>query len=351
MTTATADILELRGAIATDRPSGEDLSYDAAFAEMERLATGRSEQQFGETVYAAEEPDWSVLELHAVELAHRTHDLRVGLNLTAGLLRTQGLVGLADGLELLAGWLEDEWESVHPLLDEDDVEPALERSNVLTGLCDDAFVLRGLRSATLAAHPVLGDCSLEDVRHARDGRDETTRLQPSEVEAVLSAADGAALKKSAGQVERSVRCLDRIERAFETKVGPAPNLDPLRSVLEEIQDVLGPRDDAPAAETANDTKPTQRPDAEDAEVSTTEQRARAATACVPETINGRSDVVTTLDALCEYYDRHEPSSPIPLLLRRARRLVDMDFLDIVRDLAPDGLADVTRWAGSRETRD
>jgi type VI secretion system protein ImpA len=54
-------------------------------------------------------------------------------------------------------------------------------------------------------------------------------------------------------------------------------------------------------------------------------------------IGSRDEVVRSLDALCEYYRRHEPSSPVPLLLQRARRLATMEFLDIMRDLVPEAM--------------
>jgi type VI secretion system protein ImpA len=50
-------------------------------------------------------------------------------------------------------------------------------------------------------------------------------------------------------------------------------------------------------------------------------------------------VLRILDALCDYYARNEPSSPVPMLLTRAKRLVDKSFIDIIRDLAPAGLAE------------
>ncbi|MBX3436473.1 MAG: hypothetical protein KF861_03210, partial [Planctomycetaceae bacterium] len=68
-------------------------------------------------------------------------------------------------------------------------------------------------------------------------------------------------------------------------------------------------------------------------------------------VGSRRDVVAILNALCDYYYRNEPSSPVPLFLQRARRLVNMDFVDIVRNLAPDGLADVSRWAGGLDACD
>jgi type VI secretion system protein ImpA len=62
-------------------------------------------------------------------------------------------------------------------------------------------------------------------------------------------------------------------------------------------------------------------------------------------VTSRADVARTLDRLCEYYRVHEPSSPIPLLLQRAKRLVDKDFLSILRDLAPSGVAEAESLGG------
>jgi type VI secretion system protein ImpA len=54
-------------------------------------------------------------------------------------------------------------------------------------------------------------------------------------------------------------------------------------------------------------------------------------------INNKTDVINMIDKICDYYASHEPSSPIPLLLRRAQRLVDKSFVEILEDLAPDGV--------------
>jgi type VI secretion system protein ImpA len=62
-------------------------------------------------------------------------------------------------------------------------------------------------------------------------------------------------------------------------------------------------------------------------------------------INSREDAARLLEQVCEWFDRHEPSHPAPLLVRRARRLMSKSFLEIVRDLAPDGLSQVERLAG------
>jgi type VI secretion system protein ImpA len=58
----------------------------------------------------------------------------------------------------------------------------------------------------------------------------------------------------------------------------------------------------------------------------------------PGDINNRDDVINALERINQYYRKNEPSSPIPLLLDRAKRLVKMDFYEIVQDLAPNGMS-------------
>ena len=63
-----------------------------------------------------------------------------------------------------------------------------------------------------------------------------------------------------------------------------------------------------------------------------------------ETINSRADAIRALDAVAEYFRRSEPSSPIPLFVERAKRLVAKDFLEVLADIAPDAVS-VARSAG------
>jgi type VI secretion system protein ImpA len=54
--------------------------------------------------------------------------------------------------------------------------------------------------------------------------------------------------------------------------------------------------------------------------------------------------VRALEAVAEYFRRNEPSSPIPLFVERAKRLVAKDFLQVLADIAPDALS-VAKSAG------
>jgi len=59
-------------------------------------------------------------------------------------------------------------------------------------------------------------------------------------------------------------------------------------------------------------------------------------------VNSREDVIRALDAICDYYRRREPASPVPLALQRARDWVNKDYLAILRDIAPGGVDEANR---------
>ncbi|MBL4608701.1 MAG: hypothetical protein JKY01_12850 [Pseudomonadales bacterium] len=62
-------------------------------------------------------------------------------------------------------------------------------------------------------------------------------------------------------------------------------------------------------------------------------------------INSREDVVRSLNKICDYYQAHEPSSPVPLLINRAKSLVTADFLEIIENLNPDSLQKIKDLGG------
>jgi len=51
--------------------------------------------------------------------------------------------------------------------------------------------------------------------------------------------------------------------------------------------------------------------------------------------------------VCDFLERTEPSHPAPLLIRRAARLLDLSFVDIIRDLAPDAAGQIENLGGLR----
>ncbi len=310
-------------------PCGEDLEYDPAFQVLEEAARGKPEQQFGDTVIAAQEPDWRVMQEQAVALAQRTRDLRVAIHLLRANTRLHGFGGFATGIKLVRGLLEQHWAHVYPQLDVSDNNDPTMRLNALAPLADGASVLADLRLAVIG-NPRDGIT----VRQVELG---LGKAEPASNENVPTPAGVADAIKAADQqfpgllgllaaAHADVRA---IEAVIDTQVGAAsgPDLRPLRALTQLLAQAAGG----------------------DAEAAATDEPADGAAPVARSTglgaINNRDDAIKALDRVCDWINRNEPTNPAPLLIRRAQRLMGKTFLEIIRDLAPDGLKDVERIAG------
>lgn len=334
------DAAKLTSPLPGTQPSGPNLEYDAEFLALERAQQGRPEQVIGDAVNAAEPPDWPDVRDRACALFARTRDLRVAITLTRALADTESFAGLATGLRIIRGLLEEQWDTVHPELDAEDGDDPASRMNSLTALAATDGLLGALRESTVVASPTLGRFSLRAIRIACGRQPAPAGVaappQQLQVNAAFREASLAGLERTAGAVSSARREALAINRVLALRVGDqAPDLSPLLDDLTEIDGVLteqlrlrGAADAPPAA---------LRPMAPVTPI--------VGAASPMGEVTTRQDVVQQLERICDYYDRHEPSSPIPLLLKRAQRLVSQNFLTIVRDLTPSGLMEAEAIGG------
>jgi type VI secretion system protein ImpA len=282
----------------------------------------------GDEVVAAQPPDWREVRSQAIELFGRTKDLRVVLALVRALLYQDGMVGLAAGLELLKGLLERFWDGVHPRLDPEDANDPTMRVNIIASLGDPDTMLRAVREAPLVSSR-LGRFSQRQIEIA-NGQAPPAPDEPPPERAAIDAAfldcDLEALQATAAAVAQAIGTAAQIESILTEKVGVAraADLSALPGALKAPQAIL-------AEQLA-------RRGVVDASAPAS-GAAAAAGGAQPLTgeITSREDVIRVLDKACDYFSRYEPSSPVPLLLRRAKRLVSKNFMEIIRDLTPDGV--------------
>ncbi|MBK1694029.1 type VI secretion protein [Chromatium weissei] len=347
------DIDVLLKEISPAQPCGEDLEYDAAYGALERATRGKPEQQFGNTIVPAEPPDWAQVQREAIELFKRTKDLRIAAYLTQALIRTQGWTGFRDGLNLIQQLLMQYWEDVHPLLDPDDDHDPTLRINTIVTLCDPEMTLDGLRFTPLVSARGIGNFSLRDwqIANKEIAPPKNDTAPPAElnvIEAAFQQVEFAVLQETANAIRQSRQLLATIEALLLERVGAgtAPDMTALSELIREAEKTIA----SPLA-----LRIEQSPELVNAaieECPTDEEQIVATSSASPvassalNTIHNRDDVIRVIDLLCDYYQRQEPSSPIPLLLRRAKLLVKKDFLEILEELAPDGLAQAQALRGS-----
>lgn len=339
------DVSHLLNAVSDDNPCGDDLEYDADFLELERLAIGQPERQMGQSVIAAEPPDWRQVRERASELFARSKDLRLASLYLQSAIALDGLNGLAQGLTLVRELLTQYWEGVYPQLDADDDNDPTIRINALNALSAEPVIVL-LREASITRSRAFGAVSIRAALNAADlQRFSSETLSPEQLRGAFLDADAELLDSTRVALDEAAAALADIEGLLSERVGSAQsaNLESLKQVLRHARQIFN--DQAPAAnddsQYGDDTVQYSEPADSDASTQPVARQAPAA----PGRIASRDDVLRTLDRLLEYYAQHEPSSPVPVLLTRAQKLVTADFAEIVRNLIPDGMSQFENLRG------
>ncbi|MPY87883.1 MAG: type VI secretion system protein TssA [Luteitalea sp.] len=327
--------------VTADEPCGENLEDTALLASFDALrlfGQSTSPDAPPEPSEQRKPPEWGEIRANAIEALGKSKDLRLLAYLGTALLRTDGLPAFFETLTVASRWLESYWSHVYPLVDED----AIARRNALNCFADPMAVVERLRRVPLVESRQHGTFSLRDIDLATGQVQVGTEVRPDEgqINAAFTQMPLDQLEMLQQSVDGAVDALNRIDARMRSEGGPevVPSFDPLSAPLVRMNRLLRAR----LASRPDGSGP----DGTDGTSTETVDATGVAggTPLAVGAIKSRQDAIRALDAVAEYFRRNEPSSPIPLFLERAKRLVSKDFLEVLADIAPEALA-VARAAG------
>jgi len=328
--------------ISPDKPCGDNLE------DTELLASFDSFRLFGQSrpldapaepdekrvPKPADSPEWATIRDKANEALRKSRDLRLLAHLAAALLRTDGVPAFAATLNVASQWLEGNWAAVYPLVDED----AILRRNALNCFADPMSILDRLRKIPLVSSRQHGRFSLRDIDISTGQMPPGEGDTPADENQINAAFDAMPLEELTllnDSVATAIGSAKKIDGAMRDAAGSeaTPNFDGLSTQLGKMGQVLRTR---LAARTAT------------ADGGAAGDGAEPGAPSITGVVKSRQDVVRALDAIATFYRQAEPSSPIPLLIERAKRLVSKDFLEVLADIAPDALATARAAGGLKE---
>ncbi|MCG5479421.1 MAG: type VI secretion system ImpA family N-terminal domain-containing protein [Ensifer alkalisoli] len=361
-------------------PSGESLRNDGRFHELERLMQPQieiSRDERNNPVARAEVPvDWTTVLQKSEELRQHGRDLRLLVIVTRALANEQGLAGLASGLNLIARTFDAHWETMHPELRRDSPprDAALRRTNALLQLQNDKDGLLGdLRKMTFFAPHGVGPFTGRDLE--RGSIDTRTAL--------AEAAPGLSETEKSSLVSEHDRLLDRMrigcaafaEQSSAEAIELIANARAAAAALADLEASLNRQMGGDVRFALSDlgrflqrvistlerAQPDSRQEVASEEIVVRDTTLRQTSFGADSTYNGpaaafparlasREEVTRCIDLVIDFYDRTEPSSPIPHLARRIKRMVPMNFLELMEDLAPSGLKEFRLLAGVPENK-
>jgi type VI secretion system protein ImpA len=305
--------------LSSEAPCGADLEY------TQTLAAFDAYRLFGKDIPLAADTDWRAIRDNSLAALAQSRDLRLLAHLGAALVRIEGLITFCRVITVADRWLGEYWDQVFPRIDED----AILRRNALNSFADRMAIVDAVRRAPVVSHRQLGAFSLRDLELA------TGQLTASEadarapgraqIEATLAGTAPEVLTALAAALQGAMASLRNIVATMQTRGGyeSGPDFDALMRPLSRIDKLLAEHIPSAAA-----NEPTAAASVEDTPA--------MSTGSVTD-IKSRQDAIRALDAVAAFFRTHEPSSPVPMFVERAKRLVSRTFMEVLEDIAPDSV--------------
>jgi type VI secretion system protein ImpA len=340
--------------ITPDAPCGADLEYDPEYVVLSSKTMLRPDAQYGNFVGSPEPVNWSDIDRDCRRLMLRSKDIRLAVLFTRCRARLTGAAGLGEGLALLAHWLDLYPDAIHPQLAVDsDREAALEiRANAIQGLTDTDGLLADLREIALT-RSTAARLQVRDVERAFARPHPADALAPESVTRQLDdlQVQNPALLSGFGHALVSLEAVEKWNAAHLEAF--APDLSALGRLLRLLVRSAEPPagEDAESDETivgnacasdADETSEASGPTGPGISILLADQEPAGRSTSAP--LADRHSALEQIRQARLWFEAHEPSSPIPVLLRRAEHCVGKRYAELVQTIPADLLA---QWDADR----
>lgn len=313
------DVESLLAPVSDDSPAGEDLSYD-------------NERYLIESAFESSEdgegPDLRETLRQIEAQSARTKDIWLAIYLSRAGAKMGRLDVIVDGTQMLAGLFERFWDTVHPTLDEYGFQGRKGPCESLTRIGE---FIGPLRRTILIEHPRLGRYSGEDLERFAVQGDAADGY--GMFRAALADTDQETLQSAIDQLDQIRDAIRRTDAVLTANAGSdtGTNFQSTYEAIEGIRKALAPY---------AGLSPEPEAEGEDSGGGDYAAPSGDGGPRIAGRVESREDVIKAIEAIIEYYDRREPSNPIPYALKRVRGWVKMDFMTLIQDIAPGGMSEV-----------
>jgi type VI secretion system protein ImpA len=201
-------------------------------------------------------------------------------------------------------------------------------------------IVDAIRRVPLVRSRQHGTFSLRDIDIA------TNQLSPAEgdvqadenqIQAAFASMPLADLRQLLDSVVSAIAALNKIDGTMSASAGSEamPGFEPVTALFARAGQALKSQ---VAAHPENTAGPGAEGTAEPGEAGPS----------VSGVVKSRQDAIRALDAVAAFFKKTEPSSPIPMFLERAKRLVSKDFLEVLADIAPEAVPQARAAGGLKK---
>lgn len=333
--------------ISEESPSGENMRYSGLYDEINEARRADDPISQGEWQSNLKVADHrKVIELAVDALSTKTKDLQVASWLSDSLINEYGWVGFRDALKLMSGLQEYYWDTLHPEIDEGDMEG---RANAVSWI-DTQCALTIKRTPIIQGY---GYLDWEDAKKF-DFPESIEHLDTEEAAKIQDLMDQAkrenrttadVFKRARAQTRRQFveevnfaieECkaeLKELDRVDEEKYdrNQTPGLGTVNKVLdtvhEQVKKILADK----RAEEPTDEELAALEGGGDGEA----YEGGGGGGSRSGGVSGRADALKRLGEIAAYFQRTEPHSPVAYLVQRAVKWGNMPLDTWLQDVIKD----------------
>ncbi len=316
--------------IPGDNPSGKTLRYDPVYDKIREARREEDVLPQGDWSREVKKADYPlVIKLATEALSTKSKDLQLAAWLTEAIMFRDHVAGLREGLDLLRGYMETFWDTLHPEIDDGDLEfragplawvgsklDVAVRRLPLTKSKLDYFKFQESRRIGYEADAAANETKATE----RAAAIAEKKCTAEEFDEAVRATGDAYYEKLAANLVAALESLQSLETLSDEKFGrEAPSYANLRTALEELQDVVR-QYHKPAEEVTEEA--TEAPAEETVDESTTPAASGSAPGkkkSVTAEPADRDDAIQRLTVVAQFLRHENPLNPIPYLLLRAMR--------------------------------
>lgn len=336
--------------ISEESPSGESLRYSGIYDEISEARRQDDNLNKGEWQTEVKVADYRlVIDLAVPALSTQTKDLQIAAWLSESLVKQHGFAGLRDGLRLAAGLQEKFWDTLHPEIDEGDMEG---RANAISWI--DAQTTLAMKGVPITGGQGYSFFDWEDSK--RFDIPESIETLPSDdqkkynelraqaerenrVTSDLWKKEKAATRRAPMEAVNYVldecwAALNDLNKIVEEKFdrNQMPGLSDLRKTLDDIHTQV-----KKILEEKRIEEPDEIEVEEGAEGGESANGASGGTgkAAATGAIQNRKDALKRLADVADFFQKTEPHSPVSYLVQRAVKWGNMPLENWLQDVIKD----------------
>ncbi len=354
------DVEALLAPLGSGEGAGEDLRTDYSPTSLyQRIRTQRNDARAGERALDGGDPDadpaavqanWREVKKLGIEsLSGKVKDFEIASWLTEALVRIDGLAGLTDGAEVLAGLCNQYWENGFPRLDDEDgIDGRGAPLGGLSGEGADGTVMAPIRRFQLFRRADGSPCDLflwqraeETAMIADETRREARYKQGvPQMDALQNEAraDVAVLRASGVAARAALAAWTAMDGAITARFGgDAPSTrrvsEALSAIIAIADKIAGPPAEATAGEAAEEEGAAPGGEAAGGAVG-----GAPAGGGGPRPMRTREDAIKQLEEIAAFFRKTEPHSPLAFTLDDAVRRARMPLPELLAEVLPDEAA-------------